>query len=213
MATGKSPRRLDVPGEAEFAGKGVAYCATCDGPLFAGANVAVVGGGNSGVDAALQLMKICPNVYLIEIRPDLHADEVLRKIVRAAPNVEIINKSFVKEIGGDKFVNSLTVQNVDTRHTRELAVSGIFVQVGLIANGGVVEGLLTLNINGEIPVDCAGHTAVQGLFAAGDVTNVPEKQIVIAAGDGAKAALGAYAYLLQQPVPTDWATKMVGDAD
>jgi len=204
VASGKSPRLMNVPGEKEFTGRGVAYCATCDGPIFAGMNVAVVGGGNSGLDAAVQLMRICPKVYIIEQMPSLRADEIMQHKVNSAPNVEVLTSTAVREVLGDQFVHGLTVEHLETRARRTLDVKGVFVEIGLDPNTGFLNGLLTLNENGEIPVNCAGHTGIPGLYAAGDVTAVPEKQIIIAAGDGAKAALGAYSYLVRLPSGSDW---------
>ncbi|MGB9619261.1 MAG: NAD(P)/FAD-dependent oxidoreductase [Armatimonadota bacterium] len=204
VSSGKSPRLLNVPGEKEFTGRGVAYCSTCDGPLFAGMDVAVVGGGNSGLDAVMQLMKICPKVYLIEVEDELRADEILRDKARAAANVEILTGTRVKEIRGDTFVNSIVVENVHTNELHTLDVKGVFIEVGLVPNSGFAAGVVRLNEWGEIPVDCGARTGVPGLFAAGDVTDVPQKQIICAAGDGAKAALGAYSYLVRQHAPTDW---------
>jgi len=207
VATGKSPRMLDVPGEREYTGKGVAYCATCDGPLFSGANVAVVGGGNSGLDAVVQLMKICPRVYLVEVDEQLRADEIMREQARRAPNVEVLTRTAVREIHGEAFVNSITVEDLATGRTRRLEVSGVFIEVGLVPNSAIVKGLIPLNDFGEIPVDCASRTSLPGMYAAGDVTAVPEKQIIVAAGDGAKAALGAYSYLVRMPSVQDWSKK------
>lgn len=204
VSTGKSPRMLNVPGEKEFAGRGVAYCATCDAPLFAGKNVAVIGGGNSGLDAAVQLMKICPRVYIVEIQDDLVGDEIMRERVRQAGNVTILTGTAVKQIRGDDFVRSIVVQHLRTGEETEIEVEGVFVEIGLVPNSGFVKNVLRLNEWGEIPVDCGARTGIPGLFAAGDVTDVPQKQIICAAGDGAKAALGAYSYLVRQPVPTDW---------
>ena len=210
VATGKSPKMLDVAGEKEFIGKGVTYCATCDGPLFAGMEVAVVGGGNSGLEAAVQLMKICPKVYLLEVGHNLRADEIVQKQVKKAENVEILIRTAVNEIRGETFVTEMVVQNLDTDVVRKLCVKGIFIEVGLVPNTEFIKDLVNLNIYGEIPVDCSARTSVPGLFAAGDVTTVIEKQIIIAAGDGAKAALGAYSYLVRLPEDvTDWGTKMI----
>lgn len=209
VASGKSPRLLNVPGEREFTGKGVTYCATCDAPLFAGMNVAVVGGGNSGLDSAVQLMKICPKVYLIEIAEELRADEVLQDKVCAAPNVEVLKHTAVREVHGNGLVSGLTVEDRHTGETRTIPVTGVFVEIGLEPNTGFVKELVALNKYGEIPVDCGAWTGIPGLYAAGDVTDVPEKQIICAAGDGAKAALGAYSYLVRLPVPTDWSDEAV----
>jgi len=199
LATGKSPRMLHVPGEREFRGKGVTYCSTCDAPLFAGMEVAVVGGGNSGADAAIQLMRITPKVYLLEIAPDLRADAALQEKIRGAHNVEILVNTKPKEVFGDVMVTGIKVENVETGEKRNLKVRGVFVEIGLEPNTGFLDGLVRLNRYGEVPVNCAAETGVPGLFAAGDVTDVPEKQIIIAAGDGAKAALGAYSYLVRLP--------------
>lgn len=199
VATGKSPRLLDVPGEKEYAGRGVTYCATCDAPLFAGKNVLVAGGGNSGLDAVVQLMKICPKVYLIEQESELRADAVMIERARNAANVEILTDTAVVEIHGDAFVSAVTVRNLKSGDLRRLEVEGVFVEIGLVPNSDIVKDILRLNPIGEIPVDCASRTGIPGLYAAGDVTDVPDKQIIIAAGDGAKAALGAYSYIVRLP--------------
>ena len=206
VTTGKSPKMLDVPGEKEFTGKGVTYCSTCDGPIFAGMEVMVAGGGNSGLDAVMQLMKICPKVYLVECEEQLRADEVVLDKARKAENVEIITGARVKEIHGDGFVSSVSLEDIETGQARKLDVKGVFVEIGLTPNTGFVKDLIPLNRYGEIPVDCGARTAVPGLYAAGDVTDVPEKQIICAAGDGAKAALGAYSYLMRLPAAQDWAS-------
>lgn len=206
VATGKSPRLLDVPGEKEFTGRGVTYCATCDAPVFQGMNVAVVGGGNSGLDAVVQLMKICPKVFLIEATPELRADEVMIEQAKAADNVDIFTNAMVKEIRGEQMVSSISIEDAETHETTDLDVSGVFVEIGLVPNTRFIEQLVRLNKYGEIPVDCAARTGIAGLYAAGDVTDVPEKQIIIAAGDGAKAALGAYSYLVRLPRALDWSS-------
>lgn len=199
VATGKSPRMLNIPGEREFLGKGVSYCSTCDAPIFAGMEVAVIGGGNSGFDAAVQLMKITPKVYIIEKTGNLRADPVVIEKVMTAHNVEILTNAHPTEVVGDVMVSGLNVEKIDTADRRKLQVKGIFVEIGLAPNTGFIDGLVHLNKYGEIPVNCAAETGVPGLFAAGDVTDVPEKQIIIAAGDGAKAALGAYSYIVRLP--------------
>lgn len=208
VSTGKSPKMLGVPGEKEFGGRGVTYCATCDGPMFAGKDVAVVGGGNSGLDAVVQLMKICPKVYIIERAAELRADAIMIEQAQAAPNVEILTGTAATEIIGESFVSAIKVESVSGGNQRQLDVQGVFVEVGLTPNASFAEGAVRLNPRGEIPVDCAARTGVAGLYAAGDVTDVPEKQIIIAAGDGAKAALGAYAYLVRLPVSDDWGPKL-----
>jgi len=204
VAAGKSSRLLGVPGEKEFTGRGVTYCATCDGPLFAGMEVAVVGGGNSGLDSAVQLMGICPKVYLIELGEALRADEIMQGKARAAANVEILTHTAVREIHGETFVSGITVEDTHTGEARHIDVKGVFVEIGLVPNTGFVKSLVSLNRHGEIPVDCAAWTGIPGFYAAGDVTDVPEKQIICAAGDGAKAALGAYSYLVRLAVSLDW---------
>jgi len=199
VATGKSPRMLNIPGERYFRGKGVSYCSTCDAPLFAGMDVAVIGGGNSGLDAAIQLMKITPKVYIIEQEPKLRADEVLKEKVQNAHDVEILLNTRPVVVFGDVMVTGLTVENIETGEKRDIKVRGIFVEIGLEPNTEFIKDMVRLNRYGEIPVNCATETGIPGLFAAGDVTDVPEKQIIIAAGDGAKAALGAYSYIVRLP--------------
>ena len=201
IAAGKSPKLLNVPGEKELTGRGVTYCATCDGPLFSGMDVAVVGGGNSGLDAVVQLMKICPKVYLIESHDFLSADEVMRDHVASARNVEVILESTVLQITGAEFVEAIEIRSKISGEMRNLQVKGVFIEAGLSPNTAFLKNLagITLNQYAEVVVDCGGKTGVPGLFAAGDVTNVSEKQIIIAAGEGAKAALGAYSYLVRLP--------------
>ncbi len=197
VASGKIPRELGTAGEDEFRGRGVTYCATCDAPLFAGKDVAVVGGSNSGLDAAIQLMSQSPKVYLIELGPKLLADEVYIAKVRSAPNVEILLDSQIVEIAGDVMVETAKVLNRTTGRERELKVGGIFVEIGLLPNSGPAASLVDTNKRGEIVVDNAGRTSRAGVFAAGDVTDVPDKQIIVAAGEGAKAALSAYDFLIR----------------
>lgn len=192
IASGKVPRPLKVAGEDKFKGRGLTYCATCDGPLFAGKEVAVIGGGNSALDATLQMMKIAKKVYLININPALGGDKVMQEKVAAAKNVEILNKTVTKVVAGDKFVDKLKVE-VDGRG-RELKVQGIFVEIGLIPNANFID-FVKKNKIGEIEINCGTQTSEPGVFAAGDVTDVPAKQIVIAAGDGAKAAMAAFKYI------------------
>ncbi|MFA5866735.1 MAG: FAD-dependent oxidoreductase [Actinomycetota bacterium] len=197
VASGKIPRELGTAGEAEFRGRGITYCATCDAPLFAGKDVAVVGGGNSGLDAAIQLMQLSPKVYVIELGPKLPADETYIAKVKAAPNVAILVNSQIVEISGDIMVEAAKVLNRVTGEERILAVGGIFVEIGLLPNSGPVAGLVKTNERGEIIVDKTGRTSLPGVFAAGDVTDVPDKQIIVAAGEGAKAALSAYDFLIR----------------
>jgi len=198
IATGKSPKMLNVPGEAQYRGRGVSYCPTCDAPLFSGVPVAVIGGGNSGFDALIQLMKICPKVYLIEFTEQLKADDVFQERVRQVENVEIFLNTSIVEIRGDQMVNCIQIENRSTGERRCLDVKGVFVEIGLCPNTGFLGDMLPLNDYGEIAVNCACETKIPGLFAAGDVTTVPQKQIIIAAGQGATAALCAYNYLVRK---------------
>jgi len=192
VASGKNPRRLNVPGEKEFAGKGIAYCATCDAPLFQGKDVAVVGGGNSALDAAFQLTKIANKMYLVNIEAELGGDEITRGKIKKSDKVEILNNTKTVGVKGDKFVSAIVVKG---NEEREIPVQGIFVEIGSIPSVEFLQGLLELNDTNEIKVSNRNETSVEGIFAAGDCTNAPEKQIIIAAGEGAKAALSAYGYL------------------
>jgi alkyl hydroperoxide reductase subunit F len=194
VATGKQPRPLNVPGEERLRGKGVTYCSICDGPVFAGQRVAVIGGGNSALQAAEEMVKIAEHVDMVSITP-LTGDQVLIEKITPAPNISLFLEHEVLAIAGSDLVESITVRGLRSKETKELAVTGIFVEIGLIPNSGLARELVSLNKAGEIEVNCANETNVVGLFAAGDVTNVPEKQIVIAAGEGAKAALAAHRYL------------------
>ncbi len=193
VATGAKPRSLNVPGEREFKNRGVTYCATCDAPLFPDKSVAVIGGGNSGLDATLQLERIAKKIYLIEISPALRGDVVMHEKVEKSDKVKVLVKTKVLEILGDKFVTGIVVEQQGKRVTLE--VQGIFIEVGYIPNLDFMAGMVGLNDRGEITVDNHCRTSVDGIFAAGDVTDVPQKQIIVAAGEGAKAALSAYEYL------------------
>lgn len=192
IATGKRPRPLGVEGEKEFKNKGLTYCATCDGPLFKGRDVAVIGGGNSGLDAALSLIKICPKVYIINVAGQLTADPIMVETIKKASNVEVLNNTQVKKIYGDKLVKGIEIERQGKRSSLE--VEGVFVEIGLIPNSDFA-GILELNEQREIIVDLYNRTSVEGIFACGDVTNVPEKQIVIACGEGSKGALSAFRYI------------------
>jgi alkyl hydroperoxide reductase subunit F len=194
IATGKRPRPLNVPGEEKFRGRGVTYCAICDGPLFSDMKVAVIGGGNSALEAADDMVKIAEHVYLVSLT-SLTGDQILIDKVKGADNLTIFLEHEVMEITGEDFVSGLKIKNLKSKQERELGVSGVFVEIGLIPNSDLVNGVAALNRIGEIEVNCNNETNVPGLFAAGDVTNVPEKQIVVAAGEGAKAALQAHRYL------------------
>ncbi|MBN1368110.1 MAG: FAD-dependent oxidoreductase [Dehalococcoidales bacterium] len=194
FATGKQSRRLDVPGETTFTGKGVTYCSVCDGPLFAGMPVAIVGGGNSAVQAALDMVKIAKNVTIISLTK-LTADPILANKLLQEKNLDIYIEYKVTKIEGQQLVKQVTMEDVKSKKVRILDVSGVFIEIGLIPNSDAVKELVKLNSAGEVPVNCSGETGVPGFFAAGDVTDVPEKQIVIAAGEGAKAALRAHRFL------------------
>lgn len=197
LAPGKRSRLLGVPGESEFAGRGVSYCATCDGPLFADKIVAVVGGGDSAVQAAIELSHFSPTVYLVT-RSNYRACPIIVDKMNATGNI-IQLKGYVSEgIYGNDVVEKLTIRNSNSREVQDLAVQGVFVEIGLQPNSEFLTGLVSINEYNEIIIDSRTRTNIPGLFAAGDVTNGPDKQIVIAAGEGAKAALMAYEYLLYQ---------------
>lgn len=192
-ATGAKWRELGVPGEKEHIGRGVAFCPHCDGPFYKGRRVAVVGGGNSGVEAAIDLAGICSEVTLLEFGDTLRADAVLQRKLRSLPNVSVVVSARTTEVVGDgQNVSALRWEDRSTGETREKALDGVFVQIGLAPNSGVVRDLVETNRAGEIVVDGRGRTSRSGIYAAGDVTNSPFKQIVIAMGDGAKVALSAY---------------------
>jgi len=194
IASGKRSKELGIPGEKEYKNKGITYCATCDGPLFSGKTVAIIGGGNSALDAALQLERIASKTYIINNTPRLGGDAIMLQKVEKAVNVEILNDSSVLAISGDKFVNSITIKSGEEE--KRLPVEGIFVEIGLIPNSDFVKDVEKNNL-GEIKINNRNETNVPGIFAAGDVTDVPEKQIVIAAGEGSKACLSAFRYLAQ----------------
>lgn len=195
VATGKRAKLLGVPGEYEYSGRGVSYCATCDGPLFRGQPVMVAGGGNSGIQAALELAPICPEVHLVSLS-ELQGDEIIAGKARTDERItRHINWKPV-EIRGNGSVESVVIESGATGEQRELVVKAVFVEVGMNPNSSSVIDLLDLNPAGEIVVDNEGRTGLPGVFAAGDVTQVRDKQIVVAAGEGAKAALSAHEYLL-----------------
>lgn len=192
VASGKKPKLLAVPGEMEYKGKGVAYCAICDGPLFAGKPVAVIGGGNSAIEAVLQMEKVSPKVHIVNVAKGLTADAVLIEKCKKSDKIEVHNDSTVKRILGETLVTGIEIEQAGK--TKTLDVEGVFIEIGLIPNVDFID-FAPKNEDNEIKVDCACATDVPGLFAAGDVTNVIEKQIIIAAGEGAKAALSASKYL------------------
>jgi len=194
FATGKRPRQLNVPGEKELVGKGVTYCAICDGPLFAGEKVAVIGGGNSALEAADDMIKIAEHVYLISLT-SLTGDQILIDKITKANKLTMFLEHEVLEIKGEARVEGIKIRDLKSKQEKEFDVGGVLIEIGLVPNSGAMKGVTTLNRLGEIEVNCANETGVPGLFAAGDVTNVPEKQIIVAAGEGAKAALQANRYL------------------
>lgn len=202
LATGARWREMNVPGEQEYRGKGVAYCPHCDGPLFKGKRVAVIGGGNSGVEAAIDLAGVVAHVTLIEFDSQLRADAVLQRKLFSMSNVTVITSALTTEVLGDgKKVNALTYKNRNTDEIAKVELEGIFVQIGLLPNTDFLKGSVQLTNRGEIEIDSRGQTSVQGVFAAGDCTNVPYKQIIIAMGAGSTAALGAFDHLIRTSAP------------
>lgn len=195
LAFGKTPRTLDAKGEKEFLGKGVSYCATCDMPLFKNKIVAVVGGGNSALEAALYGASIAKKVYLIHRRAEFRADSTTVQKAKSTKNIELVLNSVIKEIKGDKFVKSILVEDVNTKKLAELAVDGVFVEIGFDTKTDFLKDLVKLDESGQIIIDNSCATSCEGIFAAGDVTNTPFKQAVVAAGEGCKAALSAYNWL------------------
>jgi alkyl hydroperoxide reductase subunit F len=194
LATGKRPRKLNVPGEAELTGRGVTYCAICDGPIFAGQRVVVVGGGNSALEAVLDMVKIAEHVDLVSLTP-LTGDPILVDQLATAKNLSIFTEYQTEEIQGQNLVKGMVLRDIKSGKKKQLDVTGVFIEIGLVPNSDVVKGLVELNRWGEVPVTPSCETKVPGLYAAGDVTDVPEKQIIVAAGEGAKAALQAHRYL------------------
>jgi len=192
IASGKRSRELGVPGEKEFKNRGLTYCATCDAPLFSGKDVAVIGGGNSALDAALQLMKIAKHTYIINITSSLTGDPIMREKVESSKSVTVLNNTQVTEVFGDNLIKGIKIKKAGKQE--ELKVEGVFVEIGLIPNTAFVQEL-DKNELGEIKVNARNETNIPGIFAAGDVTDVAEKQIIIAAGEGSKAALSAFRYL------------------
>ena len=199
LSTGARWRNVNVPGEAEYKNKGVAYCPHCDGPLFKGKRVAVIGGGNSGVEAAIDLAGLVEHVTLVEFADALKADAVLVNKLKSLPNVAIHTNAQTTEITGDgSKVNGLSFKDRASGAEQNVPLEGVFVQIGLVPNTEFLKGTVELSKFGEIVVDAKGHTNVPGVFAAGDCTTVPYKQIIIAAGEGSKAALSAFDYLIRQ---------------
>jgi alkyl hydroperoxide reductase subunit F len=194
LTTGKSPRKLGVPGEKELTGRGVTYCAICDGPVFADQRVVVIGGGNSALEAALDMLKIAKHVDLVSLTK-LTGDPVLIERLSGAKKLTTYIEYQTEEIKGKDLVEGVIIKNNRSGAKKILDVTGVFIEIGLLPNSSAVKELVRLNKLGEVPVSCACETTMPGLYAAGDVTDVPEKQIIVAAGEGAKAALQAHRYL------------------
>ena len=202
LATGARWREMNVPGEQEYRSRGVAYCPHCDGPLFKGKRVAVIGGGNSGVEAAIDLAGIVAHVTLLEFDTKLRADAVLQRKLHSLPNVKVITNAQTTEVTGDgQKVNGLRYKDRQSGEVHTVELEGIFVQIGLLPNTDWLKGTVELSPRGEIVVDARGETSIPGIFAAGDVTTVPYKQIVIAVGEGAKASLSAFDHLIRSSAP------------
>ncbi|WP_287919667.1 alkyl hydroperoxide reductase subunit F [Comamonas sp.] len=198
LSTGARWRNMNVPGEEQYRTKGVTYCPHCDGPLFKGKDVAVIGGGNSGVEAAIDLAGLVKHVTVLEFAAELKADAVLQKKLRSLPNVTVILNAQTTEVNGDgKKVTGITYKDRTTDEIKQIALEGIFVQIGLLPNTDWLKGTVNLTRFGEIEINARGETNVPGVFAAGDCTNVPYKQIIIAAGAGATAALSAFDHLIR----------------
>jgi len=201
ISTGARWREMNVPGEKEYRGRGVAYCPHCDGPLFKGKRVAVIGGGNSGVEAAIDLAGIVSHVTLLEFDTVLRADAVLQKKLFSLPNVTVITQALSTEVVGDgEKVQQLVYQDRASQKMHSLALDGIFVQIGLLPNTDWLKGSINLSARGEVEIDARGQTSMPGVFAAGDCTTVPFKQIIIAMGEGAKASLAAFDHLIRSPL-------------
>lgn len=195
VAGGKLPRPLGVVGEKEFLNRGVTYCAWCDGPLFAGKDVAIIGGGNSALDAALNIERTVKSIVMINVTPDLTGDPVMIDKITSAHHIRVLNDTEVVKINGEKFVESITVQNHKEKSPSDIALEGVFIEVGSLPATDYLKDLIKLNEMGEIIIDKSNSTSVDGIFAAGDITDIPEKQIITAAGEGAKAAICAAKYI------------------
>jgi len=198
LATGKRHRSLNIPGEKELVGRGVAYCATCDAPFYKGKKVVVAGGGNSAFTTAMDLLKVGAEVTLVNLIKGWQADEALQKRIKQGGKVTFLDYHQVSTIEGTDRVTGVTVTDRQNQQEKRIEASGIFIEAGLLPNSDMVKDLVDLNDQGEVIVDCLCRTSVEGLYGAGDVTTVPHKQIVIAAGEGAKAALSAYSYLINK---------------
>ncbi|OGD57153.1 hypothetical protein A2V71_01845 [Candidatus Berkelbacteria bacterium RBG_13_40_8] len=196
VASGKTPRKLNIPGEKELLGKGIGYCATCDGPLFKDKVVTVIGGGNSALDAALEMEKYAQKVYVINLNEYFQGDEIRKDRVKNSEKIEVINKAQTLEAIGSQFLEKIKYKDLSTNTEKEIASSGMFVEIGWQPATEIVQNLVELNNLKEIKIDRENKTSVEGIFACGDVTDIKEKQIIIAAGEGAKAALSAWKFIV-----------------
>jgi NADH-dependent peroxiredoxin subunit F len=201
VATGRKPRILGIPGESEYKNKGVTYCATCDGPLFADKDIAIVGGGNSALDTAVQMLPIAGRIYMVDIDDHIIGDPIMLEKLKSSPKVEFIMRAEAREIVGDRFVTGLKVL-IGKREERTLPVGGVFIEIGSLPSREPKCGVKS-NDKGEITVNERCETSIQGIFAAGDVTDVPEKQIIVAAGQGCIASLSAFKYLSKRKFKED----------
>ena len=208
LAFGLTPRDLNVLGEEKFKGRGVSYCATCDALFYRDKIVSVVGGGNAALDASLLLSKIAKKVYLIHRRDEFRGDEILIQKIKNTQNIELVLNSTIKEIKGDKFVESIFVENIDKNSEKEIEVSGVFAEIGYEIKADFIKNLVELDEKNQIITNKNCETSQSGIFAAGDATNIQYKQIVISAGEGAKAALSAYKYIQEKSgkknINLDW---------
>ena len=195
IATGRVPKKLNISNEEKFIGKGISYCATCDAPLFRDKEVVVVGGSNAGLEIALELSTYVSKIYILVRGPKLKANEYLQEKIKKISKIKVIINALVKEFKGDKFIEGLIYQDKISNKMKEIDVQGIFVAIGSSANFSLVKNVVKLNRQGEIKIDSKNRTSQPNIFAAGDVTDISHKQIVIAAGEGAKAALNAYDYI------------------
>lgn len=210
LAFGLLPRNLNIPGENEFKGKGVTYCATCDGPLYKNKTVAVIGGGNSALDAAEYLSKIAKQVYLIHRQDQFKGEEMTVRELKKNSNIKMVLSSEILEIKGNQFVESILIKNNGHDTTKEIKVDGVFIEIGYVAKTDFIKTLVDINNKGEIITDKDSNTSQEGVFACGDVTDSSYKQIAISAGEGVKAALQAYKYLRLQKgekILPDWDRK------
>ena len=196
VTSGKTPRKLNIPGEEEFMGKGISYCATCDGPLFKDKIVTVIGGGNSALDAALEMEKYAQKVYIINLNSDFQGDEIRKDRVKSSEKIEVMNKAQTISVSGSQFLEKIKYKDLASGEEKEIESNGMFVEIGWAPATEIVKDIVDLNDLKEIKVDKNNKTSCDGILAAGDVTDIEYKQIIIAAGEGAKAALSAWKYII-----------------